>query len=264
MQPTQTPAPLSSSSSPSLPSTSSWPGSASGTGASQPAAGSATSVVGIVSAVLVLAICLCSAAAVVAAKRRSDRVREWHSLLAQAQLSRTRHQLVRLMRRAAEAEADDDDGFGLGRVSEIRRRAEAAIAASSSPLPATDSLSPELSSGCSLDEVDGLLSHLYRQSTGSEAAETASHCVVCLSDFELGVSRLTTLQCGHSYHTDCIARWLQLHALCPLCLRPCRIKRDAAAGVAAGREDGEAAAIELTAIVLQHSQASAADADVLS
>mmetsp|Transcript_13131 Transcript_13131/g.18888 ORF Transcript_13131/g.18888 Transcript_13131/m.18888 type:complete len:534 (-) Transcript_13131:1153-2754(-) len=43
-------------------------------------------------------------------------------------------------------------------------------------------------------------------------------CSICLDDYIPGESVLRTLPCGHSYHTQCIARWLtERSSTCPLC-----------------------------------------------
>ncbi len=42
-------------------------------------------------------------------------------------------------------------------------------------------------------------------------------CVICLSEFENG-DNVTTLPCGHDYHTECIKPWLlKRSSKCPIC-----------------------------------------------
>lgn len=42
-------------------------------------------------------------------------------------------------------------------------------------------------------------------------------CTVCLSDFEEG-DKIRNLQCNHTFHKDCLDKWLQQYwATCPLC-----------------------------------------------
>ena len=42
-------------------------------------------------------------------------------------------------------------------------------------------------------------------------------CVICLSEFENG-ENVTTLPCGHDYHTECIKPWLlKRSSKCPIC-----------------------------------------------
>lgn len=44
----------------------------------------------------------------------------------------------------------------------------------------------------------------------------ADICPICQAAYE-GIERVSTLRCGHEYHTDCIKRWLMLKNVCPLC-----------------------------------------------
>lgn len=48
-----------------------------------------------------------------------------------------------------------------------------------------------------------------------EATELQS-CSICLENYCQG-QLLTALICGHTFHIDCIARWLRCNALCPNC-----------------------------------------------
>jgi len=43
-------------------------------------------------------------------------------------------------------------------------------------------------------------------------------CSICLSDFDDGET-LKKLPCGHLFHDDCVASWLQRNKRCPLCVR---------------------------------------------
>ena len=40
-----------------------------------------------------------------------------------------------------------------------------------------------------------------------------------LDDFESDVSRITTLRCGHTFHSACVGAWLRQRRHCPLCLQ---------------------------------------------
>ncbi|KAF2655051.1 hypothetical protein K491DRAFT_599538 [Lophiostoma macrostomum CBS 122681] len=43
-------------------------------------------------------------------------------------------------------------------------------------------------------------------------------CVVCLEEYEDGVSRVMSLPCGHEFHADCITPWLVTRRrTCPIC-----------------------------------------------
>ncbi|KAK6924136.1 Zinc finger, RING-type [Dillenia turbinata] len=53
----------------------------------------------------------------------------------------------------------------------------------------------------------------------SEVKNKSSECSVCLSRFEDG-EEIRKLQCKHTFHKDCLDRWLQQDwATCPLCRR---------------------------------------------
>lgn len=41
-------------------------------------------------------------------------------------------------------------------------------------------------------------------------------CMICLVEYEEH-ERIGTLDCGHSYHADCIKEWLLIKNLCPIC-----------------------------------------------
>ena len=41
-------------------------------------------------------------------------------------------------------------------------------------------------------------------------------CTICISEFTLD-EKLTTLECGHTYHHACITEWYQKHQACPIC-----------------------------------------------
>eukprot|EP00927_Polykrikos_kofoidii_P047052 TRINITY_DN41147_c0_g1_i1.p1 TRINITY_DN41147_c0_g1~~TRINITY_DN41147_c0_g1_i1.p1 ORF type:complete len:589 (-),score=68.69 TRINITY_DN41147_c0_g1_i1:20-1786(-) len=52
-----------------------------------------------------------------------------------------------------------------------------------------------------------------------EQAEMKS-CAICLEDYQQGVL-LTRLPCGHFFHVDCLAGWMQNATRCPLCRGRC-------------------------------------------
>lgn len=41
-------------------------------------------------------------------------------------------------------------------------------------------------------------------------------CVICYCEYSLG-DQLVTLPCGHSFHQDCVGRWLRRSSVCPCC-----------------------------------------------
>ena len=54
-------------------------------------------------------------------------------------------------------------------------------------------------------------------------------CSVCLCSFEEGES-LRRLACGHSYHSECLDKWLLTNATCPRCRKKARIHGDIGRG----------------------------------
>jgi len=52
-----------------------------------------------------------------------------------------------------------------------------------------------------------------------DAAEQ-QNCPICLEVYQRG-EFLTSLQCAHFFHVDCLARWFQRSTQCPLCRSQC-------------------------------------------
>ena len=48
------------------------------------------------------------------------------------------------------------------------------------------------------------------------SATTAEECSICLEKFSFE-KVVVTMPCSHSYHKDCIVRWLETSHTCPLC-----------------------------------------------
>ncbi|CAN6380474.1 unnamed protein product [Urochloa humidicola] len=44
----------------------------------------------------------------------------------------------------------------------------------------------------------------------------AAECAVCLQDF-VAEDTLRAMPCSHTFHQDCIFRWLRVNHVCPLC-----------------------------------------------
>ena len=55
-----------------------------------------------------------------------------------------------------------------------------------------------------------------RVSDPERLPEDARQCLICLEDFEEGQER-KTLPCLHGYHSQCVDKWLQTNASCPVC-----------------------------------------------
>lgn len=53
-----------------------------------------------------------------------------------------------------------------------------------------------------------------------QPAMRGQQCSICLDGYQVG-EVLTVLPCSHSFHTDCVSRWVQRCAHCPLCRTHC-------------------------------------------
>ncbi|CAI9089125.1 OLC1v1023634C1 [Oldenlandia corymbosa var. corymbosa] len=53
----------------------------------------------------------------------------------------------------------------------------------------------------------------------AKAVETGAktECSVCLSSFETGEIARKLPNCGHTFHVECIDKWLTSHSTCPIC-----------------------------------------------
>ncbi|GLJ09585.1 hypothetical protein SUGI_0112380 [Cryptomeria japonica] len=48
-------------------------------------------------------------------------------------------------------------------------------------------------------------------------SERGFECAVCLCEFEEREKGRTLPACKHSFHVDCIDKWLNSHSTCPIC-----------------------------------------------
>lgn len=72
-----------------------------------------------------------------------------------------------------------------------------------------------------VEKVSGGILLGYMQSRvcrGDEVGEEM--CTVCQDELYLENERIGTLEGGHEFHLECIAPWLQLFVVCPLCRSP--------------------------------------------
>jgi hypothetical protein len=70
-----------------------------------------------------------------------------------------------------------------------------------------------------LDELEAVAPLRCKGISSSDPTEvfsTPDDCSICLQEFN--VSQLhRMLRCRHSFHTDCVDRWLSSHRVCPIC-----------------------------------------------
>lgn len=70
------------------------------------------------------------------------------------------------------------------------------------------------SRGLSSDMIASLPSVSYKAQNTED--ENTDQCVICRLDYEDGES-LNVLPCKHTYHSECITKWLQINKVCPVC-----------------------------------------------
>ncbi|KAG8383908.1 hypothetical protein BUALT_Bualt04G0063000 [Buddleja alternifolia] len=58
--------------------------------------------------------------------------------------------------------------------------------------------------------------HLHPLTCQSDSNLLIDRCVICQVEYEKG-EKLVALHCDHPYHRDCIAQWLQIKKICPIC-----------------------------------------------
>ena len=63
----------------------------------------------------------------------------------------------------------------------------------------------------------GLYSHVRLRGQRARIRETQTTCSVCLDDLEGDDPGVRQLVCGHCYHEECIAPWLERKGNCPVC-----------------------------------------------
>lgn len=65
------------------------------------------------------------------------------------------------------------------------------------------------------DAVAGLRKQDHKDATVNES-DKEEQCAVCRIEYEL-TDDVTVLPCGHYYHPECVATWLQRKKVCPQC-----------------------------------------------
>jgi len=79
---------------------------------------------------------------------------------------------------------------------------------------ASNSILPD--SGADQEQIDTLESHFYGAPDSPKDTFQQAECSVCMCEYKQG-EELRLLDCGHSFHQECIDTWLKKKAACPLC-----------------------------------------------
>ena len=67
------------------------------------------------------------------------------------------------------------------------------------------------------DDEETISIHLTEELFSSEKTYQPEICIICLEEFNLDKS-ITTLECNHSYHLECIKDWFKNKKMtCPCC-----------------------------------------------
>jgi hypothetical protein len=66
--------------------------------------------------------------------------------------------------------------------------------------------------GLSVDDINTVHGEAQPAQNGN------AQCSICLENIDEGV-RCNTLQCEHTFHTQCITQWFATHTTCPVCRR---------------------------------------------
>ena len=80
-------------------------------------------------------------------------------------------------------------------------------------------LPPNVPRGVDPDTIRNLPTRTFQPSSSSSDgnnAKTDDKCSICLCQYEAG-EEVKMLPCLHSYHGQCIDRWLQQSNACPVC-----------------------------------------------
>nr|CAD1830465.1 unnamed protein product [Ananas comosus var. bracteatus] len=70
------------------------------------------------------------------------------------------------------------------------------------------------SRGLSADTIASLPSANYKAQNVQDG--NTEQCVICRVEYEEG-ENLVVLSCNHTYHPECINKWLQINKVCPMC-----------------------------------------------
>ncbi|MCO5584835.1 hypothetical protein L7F22_038767 [Adiantum nelumboides] len=76
--------------------------------------------------------------------------------------------------------------------------------------------------GASEEVLQSLPKHIITQTNRRDACGDVLCCAICLQELEQGDMARTLPECKHTFHLQCVDRWLAKHAICPVCRRYCQ------------------------------------------
>ncbi|XP_047323781.1 RING-H2 finger protein ATL56-like [Impatiens glandulifera] len=97
----------------------------------------------------------------------------------------------------------------------IRRLLRSSSSSSSSSPSSIRFLSDSVTSAYSAEELHRSLTSIEYSEEETEEKE----CAICLERFKMGALIRRLPDCRHTYHSNCVGRWLMRVANCPICRR---------------------------------------------
>ncbi|MCO5584190.1 hypothetical protein L7F22_038113 [Adiantum nelumboides] len=73
--------------------------------------------------------------------------------------------------------------------------------------------------GASEEVLQSLPKHVITQTNRRDACGDVLGCAICLQELEQGDMARTLPECKHTFHLQCVDRWLAKHVICPVCRR---------------------------------------------
>ena len=76
---------------------------------------------------------------------------------------------------------------------------------------------PPPSQGLDPVSIRKLPTILHQKPSDPKFALEDTECCICLGSFKDGEKLKVLAGCGHSFHSECVDKWLASHSSCPLC-----------------------------------------------
>ena len=73
--------------------------------------------------------------------------------------------------------------------------------------------------GLTKDEIKNLKRITYQGDNKNKPENEKDLCTICYCEFEED-EKLVELRCKHVYHEECITKWVERNAKCPVCKAP--------------------------------------------